>query len=70
LLPLIWRWIESPLYVGRALRAYAFFNLKIILHKSIVMDIVNNMKTTIDISDSLLREAKKLTAKKMLHCAR
>lgn len=36
------------------------------LHKTILIDIVSNMKTTIDISDSLLQEAKKLSAKRQI----
>ncbi len=36
------------------------------LHIPIFDDIVSNMKTTIDISDSLLQEAKKLSAKRQI----
>ena len=36
------------------------------LHKAILDDIANNMKTTIDISDSLLQEAKKLSAQRKI----
>jgi len=36
------------------------------LHKTISIDIVSNMKTTIDISDSLLQEAKKLSAQRKI----
>jgi len=36
------------------------------LHKTILDDIANNMKTTIDISDSLLQEAKKLSAQRQI----
>ena len=36
------------------------------LHKTILIDIAGNMKTTIDISDSLLQEAKKLSAKRQV----
>jgi hypothetical protein len=37
-----------------------------ILHKTILSDIASNMKTTIDISDSLLLEAKKLSAQRQI----
>ena len=40
--------------------------IKNMLHKTIFNDIVSSMKTTIDISDSLLREAKKLSAKRQI----
>jgi len=36
------------------------------LHKNILLDILDDMKTTIDISDALLREAKKLTAQRQV----
>ncbi len=36
------------------------------LYKTVLDDIVNSMKTTIDISDSLLQEAKKLSAQKQI----
>ncbi len=40
--------------------------VKNMLHKTILDNIVNNMKTTIDISDSLLQEAKKLSAQRRI----
>jgi hypothetical protein len=40
--------------------------IKNVLHKTILNDIVSNMKTTIDISDSLLQEAKKLSAQRQI----
>ena len=36
------------------------------LHKTISGDMVSHMKTTIDISDPLLKEAKKLSAQKQI----
>jgi len=36
------------------------------LHKTISNDMVSNMKTTIDISDSLLQEAKKLSVQRRI----
>ncbi len=40
--------------------------VKNILHKTILVDIASNMKTTIDIPDSLLKEAKKLSAQRQI----
>jgi len=36
------------------------------LHKTILNDIVSNMKTTIDISDSLLQDAKRLSVQRQI----
>jgi len=36
------------------------------LHKTILVDIVSSMKTTIDIPDPLLKEAKKLSAQRQI----
>ena len=56
--------LDSIMY--RVRRGGRTFLLKNILHKTILNDIVSNMKTTIDISDQLLKEAKKLSAKRKI----
>jgi hypothetical protein len=43
-----------------------FLNTRNTLHQPISIDIVSNMKTTIDIPDTLLQEAKKLASQKQI----